>query len=736
MPTWPFVHPWIAASALILGGVPIVIHLLNRRRFRRVIWAAMTFLTAAHRRNARRVKIEQLILLAVRTLIMILIALAVARPLLRPIAAAGLAAASHHRVIVLDDSYSMRMTGPDGPSAFDRATAEARKLLRTFDRGDGVSLVLAARPAHPLIDRPSYDHQDALKAIDARKPSCATTDMIGAFESATRILSDSELPKDNRIVYVLTDGTAEAWSDRSEGSSQRLRDAARSLADQARLIVIDVGPERRDNLAATSLKLAAPLISAEWPATLLAEVTNHGTRQAADLKLQVTLDGQVIRAEPVESIPPKETRRLRFRVQLPGAGSHLIEARILATTPDVLAIDDGRWLAVSVRKQTPVLLVDGRPGADRFAGAAGYLATALAPASGPTDPILVSPRTIMPGELPAEPLSDYAMIALCNVRQLDRDLWERLAAYVRAGGGLIVTMGDQIDADNYNRFGFDDGRGILPARIAGLVGNEDDRDRFARIQTEGLSHPAVVDFAGQPRSSLFLARFYRHAKLQVPPELPGASVILRYDGGDCALAVRTIDQGRVAMASFTANMDWTNLPAKPDYVSLMMNLLTWTVGDPSARRNVLVGEPLIETLSGKLAIQPETVIAPDGRRGQPVATSQPASEKLGDASREENAIVRYEQTDLAGGYKLTVGPRELDFAVNLDPVEGDLSAIAPQTLRERLGCEFDLVRAADEAVALASADTRREIGWTLLWCVLALLVLETYLAMSFGHHRE
>ncbi len=726
MPVTPFVHPWMAASAAALAAVPILIHLLNRRRFRRVVWAAMGFLSAAHRRSARRVRIEQLILLGLRVLIMVLVALALARPLLRPSAGAGLGRTSHHRVIVLDDSYSMGMVGGDGERTFNRAVSATRKLLETFGRSDGVSLVLASRPARASIAGPDYDRRTVVDAIEQCALSNAPTDMAGALALVGEALAESDVPPENRRVYVVTDGTALAWSGSSDDGSQALQAAVRRVADGAKLVIIDVGPDRRDNLAVASLHLAAPVISAEWPATLQAEVVNHDRQEARDRRLQVVLNGQAVRTERVPAVPPGERRPVRFRLQLPEPDSHQVQVRLLGPQPDVLPLDDVRWLSLAVRSRVPVLLVDGRPGADRFSGQTGYLAMALSPETGPADPALVNPRTILTGELTSEPLADHAMIALCNVRQLGRSGWARLAEYVRQGGGLLVYMGDQVSAEDYNAFGFADGEGVLPARIAGLVGSEDDRDKFVRIDARSTAHPCVADFAGQPRSGLFLARFYRHAKLQVPPEADGAAVALRYDNGDCAVAARRAGLGRVAMMSFSANMDWTNLPAKGDYVSLTMGLLAWVAGEGSAARNVLVGEPLGEPLTHRAASLSLSVLAPDGRRYRPMLASQPAPERI---------VARFDRTDRAGAYRLMIGSRPVGFSVNVDPAEGDLRRIGAQELRDALGCEFEHARDVETVIAAATTGARREIGWLVLWIVLGLLAIEMLLAMRFGHHR-
>src|SRR3954452_25175841 len=75
--TWGFVAAGLAAMS-----IPIIIHILNRRRFKTVTWAAMEYLLRAMRKNRRRLKFEQILLLAVRCLLLSLLGFALARPLM------------------------------------------------------------------------------------------------------------------------------------------------------------------------------------------------------------------------------------------------------------------------------------------------------------------------------------------------------------------------------------------------------------------------------------------------------------------------------------------------------------------------------------------------------------------------------------------------------------------------------------------------------------------------------
>src|SRR5438093_13109389 len=100
-----FITPAFFVAGLFLASIPIIIHILNRRRYKTVQWAAMEFLLRAMRKNRRRLKFEQWLLLATRCLVLLLAATALARPLgCRDSALAALGQRSGLHVIIIDNS--------------------------------------------------------------------------------------------------------------------------------------------------------------------------------------------------------------------------------------------------------------------------------------------------------------------------------------------------------------------------------------------------------------------------------------------------------------------------------------------------------------------------------------------------------------------------------------------------------------------------------------------------------
>src|SRR5688572_773619 len=150
-------------AGLALAAIPIIIHILNRRRFRTVQWAAMEFLLRAMRKNRRRLRFEQWLLLATRCLVLALLGAALARPLAcdqsSTIASlAGDRNALH--VLVIDNSYSMAYEAdrPDAKTHLGQAKRLAKGLIdRLSSGGESVAIIVAGQPARAVVDPPTYD---------------------------------------------------------------------------------------------------------------------------------------------------------------------------------------------------------------------------------------------------------------------------------------------------------------------------------------------------------------------------------------------------------------------------------------------------------------------------------------------------------------------------------------------------------------------------------------------------
>src|SRR4051812_20674058 len=204
-----FLNP-IMLFGLAAVSVPIIIHLLNRRRFQKVVWAAMKFLKVSVEQNQRRMRIEDMILLALRCLLLALLALALARPAILSNKGDVFGQSKVTGVIILDNSYSMGLT--DGTlTRFEKARKAAEQVLDSMPIGSATAVFLASDIVQGVIPEPTFDMNLARKTIREAPLSDRGTDLYPAIEKAVDTLKDRLVVR--KEIYLVTDGQANGWKE-------------------------------------------------------------------------------------------------------------------------------------------------------------------------------------------------------------------------------------------------------------------------------------------------------------------------------------------------------------------------------------------------------------------------------------------------------------------------------------------------------------------------------------------
>lgn len=723
------------ANPLMLYGlgaasIPIVLHLLNRRKFRETHWAAMRFLLAAIRKNSRRIRLEQLLLLAVRTLLLLLLAAAMAKPFLEQAGAIPvLAGRRTHRVIVLDGSLSMDYA-VGGATRFDRAKEVAAQFVKEARKGDVISLVMMGDPPRNVIKEPSPNHDEVLKELAAVTLPHGGTDLEASFGKINEVLAASDVPQ--KEVVVLTDLQAASWRKEGGPSDALKRALAKLSARKPRSVVVDLGAAGGPNVAVVDLRVDTPIVTMGSTPNLTATVKNFG-RTPVEARVRFYVDHQQV-GDQVAALKPGEDLPVAVAHAFAAPGDHLVEAQL---DDDPLALDNRRCLAVPVRENLSVLLVDGDPKGEPFASETDYLAQALNPGEpSPGTPSLIRTEVVPASQLARVELAPYDAVVLCNLDQFNEPEVAALDAYVKQGGGLVVFGGDQVVAENYNRLLFDDGKGLLPARIGPPVGDAKDKagSRFG-FNALGYRHPIVSAYAGAPdtaQAGLTMVKAWEYHKLTLPRD-SSARVALEFDTGDPAVIESAprpgrSARGRVIQVATSADVGWSNWPIHPSYPPVMEQIVLQAASGRRAERNVRVGQPLDEALPAAGAGAAATITLPDSRN----SSARLAAE--GDVSR-----FHFAETDLSGPYQVKLGPPlalDVLFAAGTDPAESDPAKLDGAMLKAALpGWSFQYEDDWRRLLRNVSAvGSRGELHRSLLYGVLALLLVESVLAWRFGHH--
>ena len=706
-----FGNPW-----LLLGlagvAVPILVHLLNRFRQRRIEWAAMELLRRAMVLRSRRIRIEDLLLLALRCLAVILIALAMSRPSLRSEAAKYVGAQDNvGAVIALDGSYSMAYR-PGVGSRFDRAVEIVRDLKGALNPGDSVSLVLMGNRPRTLLRNTAFDERRLEKAVADAAPLAEPLNLEPCLERLALLADEMKVPI--RECYLVTDAQTVTWQRISEKAKQTLR----QLGSDARLFVLPTAPDSGENLAVSRLTLAAGSLRRGTVARLTAEVVNLGRRPQTRVVVNLLAGEKVVDQYVIQEIKPGQTVTVPLFVRFQEAGNARLSARI---GQDGLETDNVRHAVARVRNRVNVLVVDGDPSDRPFANETDFLVTALVPKAPAGGGATLVPESIPWMELPTRQLENYDVVVLANLPDLRRAQVEALETFVRDGGGLLVFLGDKTNPVLLNARMRHGEASLLPAEVA-----------------EAVEPPA----GGKPLAAADADHALARALRSLPPALVGETRVRRFftvtpaDDGRSILKVagvepeapllleKQIGRGKVLLFTSTADRAWNNLPAHPAYPILMHEAVTYLT-TRAHERPFVVGEPLVVPLP-KQSIQTSVAFAlPDGEE-LPVQVTE----------HEGRRVARCERTDLPGFYEMRAGESRTPtvLAVNPESRESDVKALAGRDLAKALADLPVRVLAPGENVVAAIRESRigRPLWQLLLVLALAVLAMEGYLARRFS----
>jgi hypothetical protein len=782
----------VAAGAV---SIPIIIHLLNRKRFRVVTWAAMRFLLAAQRKNSRRLRLEQLILLAVRTLVVLLLVAAMAsvmpwaedlwrRWFPDSVALAAPGSLRTHKIIVLDGSMSMGLKLGD-VDCFGKAKAVAAQMVRASSSGDAFSVVLMAAPPRRVVPGAAEDAHKVATEIEALRLPHGNADLAATLNTVEDLVKQSPGKFDEREVYFFTDLQQFTWLSR-QGS---LTEALQSIQAKSRTVLVDVGQDGANNVAVTDLTLGAPLATTSSVLPITATIHNYGAEPRDSVRVELWLG----RARDHATDAPLEMRlasqtsvklargqnAVSFPYRFSVPGDYVVQVRI---ENDALDLDDVRSAVVTVKNSVPVMLVNGKPSADAFDRATEWLRLALNPfESGPAFGVVpAKPKVLSEVQFADAGLGDlteYDCVYLCDVTRLGMPEIRRLETHVRRGGGVVVSLGDHIDFAAYNELLFKNGVGLLPARL--LAKQKAPADAYYHFAVDGQAYrlPPLDAFTDDnDRTSLLTARFRQYVRTELAAKgqprkiltfMPASSSVKAAPGnrreleglplGDAAvvewnppLAVAVNERGaksparargRVVLIPTTLNMDWTSWPASRSYVPLMQELLQYAVAGRLREQAVTVGEPLEEFLQASGVGLDVSLRLPDGK-----------TETTQTQAQDESSFFRWTDSERSGLYRATIGqhPREHWFAVNVPTTsdaqqacESDLTRTSKEELRKAYPeWDFQLVRELGDVVHGSGSGTgdlrSRPLGGVvarfLLLAMLALLLVEAVLAWRFGHY--
>ncbi len=723
-------------SPLFLFGLPLIaipigIHLLNRRQQKLLPWGAMRFLVSASTRRRRLWRMSDLLLLALRVLAILFIVSALARPLL-PVTWLG---QSGPRAVILVIDTSMSTAATDGGQRiFDQMLEKVDELLDGLTESDSLQVLIARTTPYWLQESPVEGNATAIQgirsAIHQLEPSLGSADLSAAVHLAMDSPEDTE--KMIRIVNVVSDGQAFGWDAEEAMPWAELK---RKIEAKKRPSLINLDFVRHSlddaaNLSVERLDTVRTVTAVGQPVTVEALIRNRGNQPTAASVLHWYAEDQSLGISSVPPLSPDASVSVKVTHAFETAGHFDLWCQVDAQ--DVLEADDEAHLIFTIADKLPVLVVDGSSQVDPLYTDVGYLLASLgfgdqSEGEGPSWESGFAPKTIPTSELASEVLDPYRCVILANPRRLSLTASERLKAYVEAGGGLWVVMGDAITAEEFNETWYREGIGLSPLPLLTTIGDPESKEDFKHLQAPSETHPATQLLADLQRLDINRVQIFRRHQFDELRALD-TSVLLRLEHGDALAVEQNVGQGRVIFLGVPLGLAWSNLPVCQSYVALVHEWI-WYLAAPSfERHNLSLGETIQMTVDNSPAAGDFSIKLPNS---QSISLPSPQGSSRG---------LSFNQTQVPGAYTVESDDLSLrsPFYIERDPEESTLRGLNPEELATFTSIPSIQVGAKSLSIPknLDLEIPTTPIANTLLLTLLAVVVAELLLAAWCTQQRN
>lgn len=639
-----FVSPLMLIGVLA-AAVPLAVHLVGRRRAPRRPFAALDYVLRSNKRLARNLRLHQLLLLALRMLLTAGLAVMLARPFVEvPSDLPAVSSRAQSAVLILDDTLSMSHGDPD---LFRQARRKALDLVDMLGFASDVAVLRVSDPSGPMAEL-SRDSRQVKTAIGRLEVTARHATVDRALLKAANILAKST--EQERGIFVISDLAAHGWPSR----------LSTLLPKGVHLHRVEVRPTIEPiNGAVVSLRAGASTAPGVRATRITARVCNHA---ATARRLQLTLKMEERQAaRGYLKLGAWACGDKSFEHTFARGGMHGAEVSL---EPDLLPGDDQRFLLLEVESTLRVLLVNGAPSPVRHLDELFYLDTALSTAGKSGQPMSIS--QIMAADLTREGLESHDVVVLANVRALSPQVCAALSTFIKKGGGMLISLGDQVDAAVLNHAL----AGLLPQELRGVVsaGSPGEKGASLRLGRLDTMHPVVRSvWTEQTGGGLRSARFRRVYRLR-PATRQERRVLAWYDDGSPALLEARRGEGRVMMLTSTLDRDWNDLPIRPGFAPLVQQAIRYlgrtNFGQP--RRSVEVGKQV--TVSAPAGATQLRMVGPGAReRGW-------TAEQLASGGGVKVQVERpgFHRLSFTSGDGIIHPLARESFAANVNPLESDL----------------------------------------------------------------
>ena len=654
-------------------GIPIVIHLMQLRRYRKVFFSNVDMLEELENENRRQRNVRQLLILAARILAIVFLVLAFCQPVI-PEKGSRMASGGTVVSVYIDNSYSMECGGMEG-SLMESARQKAREIAAAYTPGTQFQLLTneASGAQFRWLSREEF-----LNAVDEVSVSAVTAPLSGMARRQNDFLHSATAG--NRHAYVVSD------------FQRTTADVANYPHDTTVLTTfIPLGGTEASNIYIDSLVFDSPAYFLGATVRVEARVRNDGDKAVESQPLRLFV-GNRNRAVTSVDIAARSsaTAQMTFTIQSDSLLQGYVE-----TTDYPVSFDDRMFFSIPVTTQVPILVLSGR-------GENPFLEKLFRGDS------LVAYRQEAYDRMNYAHLAESRFIVLDELHSIPSGLAQQLTQFVREGGTLLVVPGEKVESASYNQF--------LGSLQAPLLGNWSDRQ--ARTRDLQSDHHLYQGVFQRQHDEIEMPSATGYYQLSRTAGTVARQIIAMPDGGSY-LSETPAGEGRLYLFATPLRTEHTDFVHQALFVPTLYNMALYSTPQPQPY-HLLTGTDPIPIASQPMDDSPCKLVNanPDAQHTEFIPDIRRMASRY--------CIIPHGEITEAGNYLLTPEPVE-GLAFNYSRQESNLSCFSRNELKQAVrDAGLTHCRIVPKAEKSMTQYIRQRSQGTPLWrwcIVLALLFL-------------
>ena len=672
-------------------AIPLIILLITRQKVVKVDFSSIVFLRELRTQKIRRIKIRQILLLILRTLIVLLLILAFARPTMKGSASSAMSAsAKTSAVILIDNSMSMNRE-VNGVTLMDQLRDRAASFEEIFNNGDEIYALYTDKAATPVYQGARYDVGSVVKNINRVEAGQRRSAVVEAIIKARDILEKSN--NINKEIYLISDLQESGYFGIDEISAPLLE------GSDIKMIVLPCSHEKMNNLAVIDVQSQRQIIEKGKVFELETTIKNFGNYEEKSKLVQLYVEGKRT-AQNTVTLAPGESRKVAFNIIPQSTG---VLSGYIVTEEDALLADNRRYFTFYVPDRIKTLVIGNR--SKDF----HYIKIALDVSPN------ISVATALFDEAESIRFDAYDVLILANIPQFTSSMSRKVQSYLQQNGALILFLGSDADLNSYNT-GLCDRLGLpVYTDTVGEMGLTDSYMVFGQIDRH---HPVIRGLYKEAPEEIISPKFYYavNSKSNLKTD-----VVISYSNGSPFLSEHRMDQGKILRFNTAIDAAWSDFHFQGLFVPLINRSISYVAADnKSDMREITVGDEISGWIDAEGPNSDLRMLMPGGSESRLKTTVDNMKYKI-----------VFRETDDTGIYTLYSGDKIIDkWAVNFSPLESDDAMVSGEALTEAVGADHIRFYPQDLSMKKNIMIDRygKELWKYLLAVVLIFMIIEMVIA--------